>query len=294
MGMIVAVTGSTLRDIPALRRAAIGIATTPTIESELTPYVDMTLSKDGLASIMNSVKIARMLAATVQSYLCLRLTTGFHIILFSTLSSHLFTPSSYGSGWPPVFILPANIIAVLALMSYISLLALSSGQDKATVTGLTLPVQWKFYSVFPLSLFLSTVNCCFSLLFLAVLLTNLLPVPEGTIHYGEVIVAMFLQLSVSSYVTLLSVRAGDTWFWLSLPAPHILIVGTAVSVMMPCFVASMWPTSNRDGVPLQSIPGLMIAYVLAYNFLIVLPLMVSIAIAVVLSICMYVCVRLSR
>jgi hypothetical protein len=70
----------------------------------------------------------------------------------------------------------------------------------------------------------------------------------GGISYGQITTSIFLKVAVSDFLTLFSARAGEDWFWVSRPAP-ILLVAAGLALSVSTLLACIWPMSRPDGIP---------------------------------------------
>eukprot|EP01034_Spumella_vulgaris_P012516 gene12516-15937_t len=70
----------------------------------------------------------------------------------------------------------------------------------------------------------------------------------GGMSYGEITTMMFLQISVSSFLTVFSVRTGENWFFLSsLPTLSLALTGF-VALTSCTLIALYWPSGYPDDV----------------------------------------------
>lgn len=67
------------------------------------------------------------------------------------------------------------------------------------------------------------------------------------LSYGQITTAVYLNISITDFLTLFSARTGDKFFWESTPAPILLGAGV-FSLATSTIVACVWPASYPDDV----------------------------------------------
>jgi hypothetical protein len=156
--------------------------------------------------------------------------------------------------WPKFFQLPVLMLMLITLLNDGTLIAIGYDRVIASKT----PERWNLRFVFTVSSVLGAVACGSSLLLLwAALDSNN---PEGTfagmglppLEYGQVITAIYLKVSISDFLTLFSARTQDDFFFKSMPGP-ILLGAASVSLIISTFLATFWPESVVDHLPVKGL-----------------------------------------
>jgi H+-transporting ATPase len=71
------------------------------------------------------------------------------------------------------------------------------------------------------------------------------------LEYGKIVTSIFLQVSVSVFLTLFSCRTQDGFFWTVKPGKPLL-AAVNISLIISSFLASFWPKGTLDGLPTGS------------------------------------------
>ncbi len=72
------------------------------------------------------------------------------------------------------------------------------------------------------------------------------------IEYGKVITSIFLQVSITVFLTLLSCRTQEGFFWTVTPGKPLL-AAVSTSLIISSFLASFWPKGTLDGLPVMGL-----------------------------------------
>jgi H+-transporting ATPase len=145
---------------------------------------------------------------------------------------------------------------VLAKLLNHGALCLSSPADR--VRPSPVPERMHLARLVPVSSVLAAVSCASSLLLLwAGLDSNN---PKGVfaglgipaLEYGKIVTMMFLQISISDFLTFFSARAQGGVVW-SLPPGGWLLGAATVSLSTSTCLASFWPRGQLGGLPVAGL-----------------------------------------
>mmetsp|Transcript_4535 Transcript_4535/g.13683 ORF Transcript_4535/g.13683 Transcript_4535/m.13683 type:complete len:210 (-) Transcript_4535:502-1131(-) len=133
---------------------------------------------------------------------------------------------------------------------------ISIGYDH--VIASSVPERWNITFLFSIATVLGSVGCLASLLLLAMALDSNRP---GSIfanaglpplEYGKVVTMLYMQVSLTAFLTLFSARTQERFFFMVLPSP-ILFCAAAASLIVSTFLASYWPEGDLDGLPVKGL-----------------------------------------
>ena len=116
------------------------------------------------------------------------------------------------------------------------------------------PEVWNLKVLFTVAIVLGSVACSSSLILLWCMLDswNIGGIFQGMgiggVEYGTLICGMYLKISVSDFLTLISCRTQDKPFWASLPHP-ILAGGAVIAIVASVMISLFWPCGELDDVP---------------------------------------------
>jgi H+-transporting ATPase len=74
---------------------------------------------------------------------------------------------------------------------------------------------------------------------------------EG-LSYGQINIAIYLNVSVAQFLTLFSARTGDDWFWSDLPS-LVLFIAACTSLKLSTVLACTWPSTTLNGVSVEGL-----------------------------------------
>jgi len=153
-------------------------------------------------------------------------------------------------GWPFYYQLPVLMIMLITLLNDGALISI--GYDN--VVANPEPERWNLGQLFSIAIVLGSVGCGASLLLLAAALDS--NNPNGIfaglglppVEYGKAVTLLYLQVSLTAFLTLFSARTQDKFFFQVLPSP-ILFCAATTSLIISTFLASFWPRGILDGLP---------------------------------------------
>jgi H+-transporting ATPase len=278
MGFKVGMTGDGLNDVAALKQANIGIAVQGSTEAARAA-ADIVFTQQELGTIVKAVHTSRQIFVRIRNFLICRISTSLQLVMFFFVSVLSFPPQKYvpeDGNWhgdhrataepadsehytdeeyPELFMLPVMLIVLIAVLNNGTLITIAYDN----VVSSDGPEKWNVPGMYLIAFVLAAVPACSSLLFLYASLTAWYDqsafqrIGLRAVGYGEITTAMFLKVSVSSFLTLFSVRTGENWFFAS-PAPSYVLLSTCIVAFVVTTILSVyWPTSAPDDGPTRGL-----------------------------------------
>jgi len=115
------------------------------------------------------------------------------------------------------------------------------------------PCKWNIPVVFAVGTVLAAVACTSSILLLYLLLDSwsagglFQSWGLGGLSYGQVIMSIYLKISVSDFLTLFSARTGSNFFWHTYPS-KLLLAGCVLALTASTVISCSWPASKPDNI----------------------------------------------
>ena len=273
MGYKVGMTGDGVNDAPALKVADVGIAVECATEAA-SAAADLQLTRPGLGAIINCLVVSRKIFARIQNFLMYRIAATLQLLFFFFLAVFMFRPADYPHPasdvpWPSYFHLPVMMLMLITVLNDGALIAI--GYDN--VIPSRTPCIWNLKALFCVGSTLAFVACISSLIFLSMLLSCWEPMSLfqklglGGLSYGQITTSIYLKVSISDFLTLLSARTGEHWFWQSAPAAPVALAALA-ALSLSTIIACFWPHSVPDHVDTQGLllhpPRVLVLFVWGY------------------------------
>ena len=120
------------------------------------------------------------------------------------------------------------------------------------------PEKWNLRVIFLVAAVLGVVSCGSSLLLVWAALDSPnegslfrevgLPVPD----YGQIVMIIYLNMSISDFLTLFSARTNPGWFWSQRPG-KLLLGACAFSLTASTVIACVWPEGSFDEIEIEGL-----------------------------------------
>ena len=245
----VGVTGKSISDAPALKRANVGLAAHGATDAAMAAS-DIIFHKAGLLTVIQSIIRARKIFHRSETYCIYRLSCSFQLLLFFFICVVAINPSTNPCSKhencntiPNTAALPVLTLVIIALLNDGTIISIA--YDKPSISKE--PKSWNLTIIFTIACVLGSISFFSSLAFLLLGLNHmdsnqpnplfdLMTIPS--LSYGEVLASIFMKISISNYLTIFSVRCKG-FFFMSLPGKALLLTGIT-SIAVTTLLCKYW------------------------------------------------------
>jgi H+-transporting ATPase len=246
-----------------LKAADVGIAVAGATDAARAAAA-IVLTKEGLGTIVSGMEIARGIFRRMKSFLTYRIAATLQLLTFFFIALFAFKPIDWlpadptivpgYQDWPGYFILPVLMLIIITLLNDGTLCCIGYDNAKAS----PMPERWNLPVMFIISVTMGAVACLSSLILLWLCLdswnqSSLFYAWHQTgLQYGQIINVMFLQVAVIDFLTLVSARTQESFFWSSNPS-IVLWIGATFALLCSTLLALLWPQGTIDGIPVYGL-----------------------------------------
>jgi len=238
-GYTCGMTGDGVNDAPALKKADIGIAVAGSTAAARAA-ADIVLTEPGLMTVVDALLTSRKIFSRMKSFILYRIACTLQIVVFFFIAVLFFHPEHYDSSFPSFWTFPVLALIIITLLNDGTIISIAYDN----VYPNTNPEVWNLPVCFTISTVLGTVAFASSVLLLYLTLSSN---SSGTflndfgleLDFEQVCGAMYLQISVTDFLTLFSARTRGMFF--TQPPGKVLFAAACFSMTCSTVLALTWP-----------------------------------------------------
>ncbi|KAI9989873.1 hypothetical protein PInf_020164 [Phytophthora infestans] len=282
-GWVCGMTGDGVNDAPALKKADVGIAVEGSTDAARAA-ADIVLTQPGLSVIINAITLSRKIFQRMRNYVTYRIACTIQLLMFFFISVLLFHPDScrfqhfvphvgecpYNSNESteavdPYFKLPVIALVLITILNDGTIISIAYDN----VVPSKRPETWNLPRIYWVSTTLGLIAVASSLLLLFWGLDSwdkngmLAYFGLGDLPYDQVMMMMYLKISLSDFMTVFTART-DGLFFTRAPG-RLLAVAACFATVVSTLLAVFWPFTEMEAISFK-LAVFVWAYCLAWFF----------------------------
>jgi H+-transporting ATPase len=277
---VVAMTGHSVNDVPALKAADLAITVGNSCDAARASS-DLIILEHGLSPIVKSIRTARIICQRMRTYLMFRIAGSIQLFWFFGIAVIAMKPPTYaaadsleyGCSLPGYFMLPAICVVLITVFNDISMFTLA--YDRAIPSQY--PSKWVAKEICALGFMLGCVAATSNLVLFWLLLDSsywdswfTATFFKNAVAYQETLTAVYLGTSLTAFLTVFTCRTGGRFWWRHAPCWQLcasflllMVITTVLCVTWPVFLTANQPCHMQ----LQTLPWRIVLFVWVWSVL---------------------------
>lgn len=267
-GWICGMTGDGVNDAPALKKSDVGIAVEGSTDAARAA-ADIVLTKPGLSVIINAITLSRKIFQRMKNYVTYRIACTIQLLLFFFISVLLFHPDNcqfahfipfhgdcsayrdstmHEEAVAPYFKLPVIALVLITILNDGTIISIAYDN----VVPSKKPEKWDLPHIYWVSTTLGLVAVASSLILLFWGLDSwsetgvLVSYGVGYLPYDQVMMMMYLKISLSDFFTVFSARTHG-FFYTRAPG-RLLFMAAIFATCVSTLLSVYWPFTEMQAI----------------------------------------------